>query len=167
MVNAEAAAAVDEQQVRSALQDVTDPEIPVISIVDLGIVHGVRVEGGRINVDILPTFIGCPALEVIRSAVAERLAAFGLPVEVRISHAVPWSSDRISPAGRQALERAGFAPPARIGPEPALIELGRAVRCPHCGSGRTVLENAFGPTQCRAIHHCTACRQPFEAFKPV
>ncbi|MFL5669253.1 MAG: 1,2-phenylacetyl-CoA epoxidase subunit PaaD [Chloroflexota bacterium] len=159
---------VDERAVRAALADVPDPELPMLSVVDLGIVHRVDVSpaDGSIRVEILPTFVGCPALELIKDAIATRLASFGRPVEVVATFAVPWTSDRITPAGRAALEDAGIAPP---GPTTgtALIDLQPRVPCPHCGSHRTHLENVFGPTQCRTIRYCTDCRQPFEAIKPV
>lgn len=159
---------VDEAAVRAALAEVADPEIPVVSVVDLGMVEGVEVGPGTIRVELLPTFIGCPAIELIRAAVEDRLSTFGRRVHVDVSFRVPWTSDRITDAGRQRLRRSGFAPPSTAGAAlPVLVQLGTPVPCPHCGSRRTVLENAFGPTQCRAIHHCTACRQPFEAFKPV
>jgi ring-1,2-phenylacetyl-CoA epoxidase subunit PaaD len=139
-----------------------------VSIVQMGMIGGIDVEAGRVRVELLPTFVGCPALEVIREAVRHRLSAFGRPVEVQTSFATPWTSDRISPAGREKLRRSGFAPPPHIGSERALPMLGEAlVRCPYCGSSQTTLENVFGPTQCRSIRHCAACRQPFEAFKPV
>jgi ring-1,2-phenylacetyl-CoA epoxidase subunit PaaD len=131
-------------------------------------VENVSVGPGGISVELLPTFVGCPAVELIRNAVEERLGAFGLPLDVRFDYRVPWTSDRISKTGRERLRRSGFAPPQEDGAQlPVLVQLGMPVPCPHCGSRRTVLENAFGPTQCRAIHHCTACRQPFEAFKPI
>lgn len=162
------AAELDAGAVRSALADVPDPEIPVVSIVELGMVEDVRVDADGIHVSLLPTFVGCPALDMIRSSVELRLSAFGRPVDVRFEYRVPWSSDRISPDGRTKLQASGFAPPAPVRPdEPILVQLDRPVPCPNCGSSRTVLENAFGPTQCRAIHHCTECRQPFEAFKTI
>jgi ring-1,2-phenylacetyl-CoA epoxidase subunit PaaD len=154
--------------VRAALGDVPDPEIPTVSIVDLGMVEEVSVDRDGIRVELLPTFVGCPAVDLIRAAVVERLAAFDCPVDVRFSYRVPWTSDRITDIGRDRLRRSGFAPPPPGGAAlPVLVQLATPVPCPHCGSRRTVLDNAFGPTQCRAIHHCTACRQPFEAFKPV
>ncbi len=163
-----ATAALDERAVLAALADVPDPEIPVVSIVDLGMVERVTLHPDSIEVELLPTFVGCPALDVIRSAVEERLGVFDRPVRVAFGYRVPWTSDRITEAGRERLRRAGFAPPRAEGAQlPVLVQLGTPVPCPHCGSRRTVLENAFGPTQCRAIHHCTSCRQPFEAFKPV
>ena len=161
-------AAPDAGAVRAALADVPDPEIPVVSIVELGMVEDVRVDASGIHVSLLPTFVGCPALDMIRSSVERRLSAFGRPVDVRFEYRVPWSSDRISPDGRTKLRASGFAPPAPVRyDEPILVQLVRPVPCPNCGSSRTVLENAFGPTQCRAIYHCTACRQPFECFKSI
>jgi len=153
-------------QVWAALAGVPDPEIPAISIVDLGIVHRVTV-GGGVGVELLPTFIGCPALDVIRDAVRERLVALapGATIDVRFTFAEPWTSDRITPTGREQLRRSGFAPPAPGGAE--LVQLMPRVACPYCGSRRTRLENSFGPALCRATHYCADCRQPFEAFKPV
>ena len=159
---------VTEAQVMAALADVADPEIPVVSIVDLGMVGSVRLEADRIGVSLLPTFVGCPALDAIRSAVESRLGDFGRALDIRFDYRVPWTSDRITADGRAKLRASGFAPPSPgEAAAPILVQLLAPVPCPHCGSGRTVLESAFGPTQCRAIYHCAACRQPFEAFKPV
>jgi len=149
---------LDEAAIRAALADVTDPEIPAISIVDLGIVHRAEVgPGGAINVELLPTFVGCPAIEVIKSAVRDRLEAFGRPIEIDVTFEVPWTSDRISPAGREALRRSGFAPPGDLA----------AVHCPYCDSARVAMDSLFGPTLCRSLFYCRDCRQPFEAFKPI
>ncbi len=143
--------------VHAALTEVPDPELPVLSVVDLGIVHRVEIEDTGIRVVILPTFVGCPALDVIRASITERLGAFGLPVTVDTTFEVPWTSDRISAAGKQALAAVGIAPPS----EPA------DVHCPFCASDRVVMDSAFGPTQCRSLFYCRACRQPFEALKSV
>lgn len=168
MSDAAGVAAVDARAVRAALRDVSDPEIPAVSIVDLGIVEDVVVRPDGIEVVLLPTFVGCPALGVIRDAVEARLAVFGRPVDARFDYYVPWTSDRISTVGRERLRASGFAPPSASDADvPLLVQLERPVACPNCGSRRTVLENAFGPAPCRAIYHCTACRQPFEAFKAV
>jgi ring-1,2-phenylacetyl-CoA epoxidase subunit PaaD len=162
---------VDETEVRAVLAGVMDPELPMLSVVDLGIIHRVEVAtgDGPIRVQILPTFVGCPALEFIKASIVERLAAFGRRVEVTATFEVPWTSDRISPAGRAALESAGIAPPAAgsVGASLALIDLEPRVPCPHCGSHRTVIESLFGPTQCRTIRYCADCRQPFESIKTV
>jgi ring-1,2-phenylacetyl-CoA epoxidase subunit PaaD len=144
-------------QVRAALAEVPDPELPVLSVVDLGIVHRVDVDADGIRVAILPTFVGCPALDIIRGSIADRLGDFGLPVRVDTTFEVPWTSDRISPAGRLALAAVRIAPPS----EPD------AVTCPFCTSSSVVMDSAFGPTQCRALYYCRACRQPFEALKAV
>jgi ring-1,2-phenylacetyl-CoA epoxidase subunit PaaD len=159
-----------EAAVWAALYDVHDPEIPTISVVDLGVVRSVEASQGRIRVELLPTFVGCPAIEVMRESVEARLAPFADEVRVEISFAEPWSTERITDAGRAALKMAGFAPPP-VGvtprPERALSVLPNLPvgECPYCGSRNTTLENAFGPTLCRAIYHCADCRQPFEQFK--
>jgi ring-1,2-phenylacetyl-CoA epoxidase subunit PaaD len=163
-----AASAPTRAAVLEALRAIADPEIPNVSIVDLGMIGAVDVGDDRIDVELLPTFVGCPALDVIRSSIADGLAAFGRPVDVRVSFATPWSTDRITDAGREALRRSGFAPPPGTVANRSLPMLDASpVACPHCGSLRTTLENAFGPTLCRSIRHCADCRQPFEAFKAL
>jgi ring-1,2-phenylacetyl-CoA epoxidase subunit PaaD len=157
VINA-AALGPGEADVRVALAEIPDPELPVLSIVDLGMVHGVRVDASGIEVAILPTFVGCPALDAIRAAIGERLERrFERPIRVRTTFEVPWTSDRISPAGLAALRDAGIAPPAAV----------EDTRCPHCASANVVMDSAFGPTQCRTLFYCRACRQPFEAMKSV
>ena len=145
---------VDEQGVWDALAEVTDPEIPVVSVVDLGMVRSVELDGERLRVELLPTFVGCPALELIRHAVATRLAGMAADVRVEMTFAEPWTSERITAGGRRKLRESGFAPP-------------RSATCPFCGSQDTRLENPFGPTRCRAIFWCNHCRQPFEQFKAI
>jgi ring-1,2-phenylacetyl-CoA epoxidase subunit PaaD len=164
------AADIDVATILDALGEVPDPEIPGVSIVELGMIGTIDIRSGEIAVELLPTFVGCPALEVIRDSIAARLAGFGRGVRVDVSFATPWSSDRISQAGREKLRVAGFAPPAPVRAGrllPMLDPSAAPVACPYCGSLRTTLENAFGPTQCRSIRHCADCRQPFEAFKPI
>jgi ring-1,2-phenylacetyl-CoA epoxidase subunit PaaD len=159
-----------ENQVWAALAEVPDPEIPAVSVVDLGIIRSVEATPDRIRVEMLPTFVGCPAIDAMRRAIGERLAGLAGEIQVDLSFAEPWTSDRISSAGRARLHQSGFAPPlpgdAGIAPR-QIIPLMPAAECPYCGGRRTVLENAFGPTLCRAIHYCTDCRQPFEQFKTV
>ncbi len=162
-----APALVDRRAVWAALAEVPDPEIPAVSVVDLGIVHRVDVGPDAIRVEILPTFVGCPAVEMMRSAIEERLVGFARRIEVDVTFAVPWTSDRITPEGRRRLADSGFGPPLPANDPAAPINLGRALACPYCGSRRTVMENAFGPTLCRSIYYCTDCRQPFEQFKTV
>jgi len=157
MIQAPARQSVSAAAVRVALASVHDPEIPTVSIVDLGLVHDVRVEADRIAVELLPTFVACPALEVIRSDVADALAEFERPIDVTFTFAVPWTTERLTAAGAAGLRRAGIAPPA----EPS------AVRCPYCDSGRVAMDGLFGPALCRSLFYCRECRQPFEAFKPI
>jgi ring-1,2-phenylacetyl-CoA epoxidase subunit PaaD len=159
---------LDHRTVIDALRDVPDPEIPVISVVDLGVIGRIDIGHGRLDVELLPTFVGCPALDPMREAIHARLAelAPGRQVRVSIVFNPPWTTERITADGRRRLEAAGFAPPAGGG-GPLPMALAVPVPCPWCGSRRTVLENAFGPTACRAIRYCTDCRQPFEQFKPV
>ncbi len=160
-----------EQSIYESLQDVMDPEIPNLSIVDLGIVRKVSVGDAGIVVELMPTFVGCPALEMIKEGVQERLAEFapGVAVMVKVTMEEAWTSDHISEKGRQVLKSSGFAPPP-TGKMPGrgnLIQLMPVAECPYCGSRKTTLENAFGPTLCRAIYYCRGCRQPFEQFKQV
>jgi ring-1,2-phenylacetyl-CoA epoxidase subunit PaaD len=159
-------APADERRIWTALADVPDPEIPVLSVVDLGVIRSVESTPESIRIELLPTFVGCPAIEAMREAIAAALAPLADEVRVDVSYAEPWTSDRITQRGRERLRASGFAPPgpaAASGP----IALDPAVPCPYCGSRRTRLENVFGPTQCRSIRYCTSCRQPFEAFKEV
>jgi ring-1,2-phenylacetyl-CoA epoxidase subunit PaaD len=174
----ERSATIDPRDVLAALDEVADPEIPTVSVVELGMVERIEVRPDAIAVELLPTFVGCPAVEMIREAVAARLASFGRPVRVAMTFSTPWTSDRISVAGREKLRRSGFAPPPHLGltgrsdgralpmVDP-MLGTGPAIECPYCGSTETTLENVFGPTQCRSIRHCADCRQPFEAFKPI
>jgi ring-1,2-phenylacetyl-CoA epoxidase subunit PaaD len=165
-----------ESVVWAALAEIADPEIPAISLVDLGVIRGfafaTRPAGGeRLTVELMPTFVGCPAIEVMRQQIGERLAELRVAdeVTVELTFAGPWTSDRITPVGREALRSSGFAPPLHIGSTfsgDSLTVLPIAT-CPYCASRNTTLENPFGPTLCRAIYHCADCRQPFEAFKPV
>jgi ring-1,2-phenylacetyl-CoA epoxidase subunit PaaD len=160
---------VTAEAVWSALAEVEDPEIPVISLVDLGVVRDVRVDGERVHVEFTPTFLGCPALEVMRDRMTEAIEELGGEAEVEVVADDSWSTDRITPEGREKLRAAGFAPPApREAAAPKLVQLqSAAFRCPYCGSTDTKLENIFGPTPCRSIRYCAGCRQPFEQFKTI
>lgn len=157
------------EEVWAALGRIPDPEIPVISLVELGIVTDVEVAGDRVDVELTPTFLGCPALEAMTSAIRAEVASLGAEVDVRVRTDREWSTDRITPEGREKLRAAGFAPPApRREDAPTLLQLQRgSFRCPWCGSTDTKLENVFGPTPCRSLRYCNACRQPFEQFKTI
>jgi ring-1,2-phenylacetyl-CoA epoxidase subunit PaaD len=160
---------VTTADVWEALAEIPDPEIPVISIVELGVVKDVEVEDGTVHVDFTPTFMGCPALEVMQRAMEAKISDLGATAEITVRLDDSWSTDDITSEGREKLRAAGFAPPT---PRPAagrieLVQLQRGFRCPYCGSTETRLENLFGPTPCRSIRYCDDCRQPFEQFKTI
>ena len=154
-----------------ALAKVADPEIPAVSVVDMGMVERAELDHhGRATITILPTFTGCPAIDVIKQDVAA--AAEAVPgvssVEVDTTFDPPWTTDRITAEGRAKLQRFGLAPPTGSGPVLiANIGLPQVAICPFCESRDTRNENAFGPTPCRALYYCNSCRNPFEQFKPV
>ena len=160
---------MSEAAVWAALAEIPDPEIPVISLVDLGVVRDVAVDGDNVRVEFTPTFLGCPALEVMRDAMAGAVRELGGEPDVRVISDDSWSSDKITPEGREKLRVAGLAPPApREASAPTLLQLqSSAFRCPYCGSTDTKLENIFGPTPCRSVRYCNGCRQPFEQFKTI
>jgi ring-1,2-phenylacetyl-CoA epoxidase subunit PaaD len=152
-----------------ALAEIPDPEIPVISLVELGVVKDVAVDGHRVRVEFTPTFMGCPALERMRLLMEESIRSLGAEPQVDVLLDDSWSTDRISAEGREKLREAGFAPPApRSAGAPTLVQLqSKAFRCPYCGSTETRLDNIFGPTPCRSVRYCESCRQPFEQFKTI
>jgi ring-1,2-phenylacetyl-CoA epoxidase subunit PaaD len=152
-----------------ALAEVADPELPVVSLVDLGVIREVTVDGERVHVELTPTFLGCPALDAMRGTLAAKISELGGEPDIEVVVGDAWTTDRITPAGREKLRAAGLAPPApRSAAPPSLVQLtARAFRCPYCGSTETRLENIFGPTPCRSIRYCESCRQPFEQFKTV
>jgi ring-1,2-phenylacetyl-CoA epoxidase subunit PaaD len=159
-----------ESAVWEALRGVADPEIPGVSVVDMGMIGAVNVEGRRVEVTVLPTFTGCPAIPVIRQDVASAVAAVEEveAVEVGFSFDPPWTTDRITEQGRRNLREFGLAPPSGEGPVLITdIGLPPVASCPFCGSRNTQAENPFGPTPCRAVYYCNDCRNPFEQFKPV
>lgn len=155
-------------QVWQALAQVPDPEIPVVNVVEMGIVRDVQVEGGKVVVTMTPTFSGCPALHVIRENLERAVRGLGFAeVEVKTVLFPPWSTDSITPQAKEKLRQYGIAPP-RPADEFGLIELEPApIRCPRCGSLNTSTKNTFGPTLCKSIHVCNDCREPFEGFKSV
>jgi ring-1,2-phenylacetyl-CoA epoxidase subunit PaaD len=164
-----------KEQILDALHDVKDPEIPKLSVVDLGVITDIEIQpdnnGKATNVliTITPTFAGCPALTVMKEDIKTKLES--LPeidtADVKVSFDKQWSSDMISEEGRRILKESGFAPPHVLGNELVQIEILKDAECPLCGSKDTELRNSFGPTLCRAIHYCNNCKQAFEQFKPV
>jgi ring-1,2-phenylacetyl-CoA epoxidase subunit PaaD len=159
---------------RAVAAEVMDPELPVLSLADLGVLRDVATVGERVVVTITPTYSGCPAMAAMRAELTARLHAAGYPdVEVRTVLDPPWSTDWISPAGRRALAEHGVAPPGpaprrRPGPVPlTLVRPQRTVSCPRCGSADTVETSQFGPTACTALRRCRSCAEPFEHVKEV
>ena len=149
------------------LEEVKDPEIPVLSLVDLGVITGVEIHGEDVRIEMTPTFVGCPALDMMKSDIADVLLRHGVRnVDIEVSFSSPWNSDKISEKGKRALKKFGLAPP----PSTSLIQdldVLEHVPCPRCNGTDTELKNAFGPTLCRSIHYCNNCREAFEQFKPV
>lgn len=159
---------ISTEEVLEALHDVMDPEIPRLSVVDLGVITHVNVTPENVaEVTMTPTFSGCPALHVMKESIRERLELLPLSgVQVNVSFEVPWNSNRISEQGRAILQEMGFAPPPKHDGYFELEVLER-VSCPFCGSKNTILQTPFGPTLCRSIHYCNSCLQAFEQFKPL
>jgi ring-1,2-phenylacetyl-CoA epoxidase subunit PaaD len=148
------------------LDAVKDPEIPVLSITDLGIITGIERRNDIVRVQVTPTFVGCPALDYMKSEIISVLKENNINAEVHVSFSEPWSSDRISERGRAALKEFGLGPP----PKSQLIEdisVLETSECPRCGSMNTELKSAFGPTLCRSIHFCDDCKETYEQFKPI
>jgi ring-1,2-phenylacetyl-CoA epoxidase subunit PaaD len=157
------AAAAD--RARAIAADVKDPEVPVLTIEDLGVLRDVRVDGDRVIVTITPTYSGCPAMEAIRDGVMLALTAAGFErVEVRLALSPAWTTDWMTDAGKRKLSEYGIAPPtgrAAVG----LVKLSLAVKCPQCGSLDTREVSRFGSTSCKALYECRACLEPFDFFK--
>jgi ring-1,2-phenylacetyl-CoA epoxidase subunit PaaD len=157
---------VTVEQVWEALGEIPDPEIPAVSLVDLGVVRDVTVSNGTVHIRFAPTFLGCPAVEVMQRLMTACIRELGAEPEIEVADE-GWSSDWITPEGRRKLQESGFAPPSGAAPA-TLLQIQTTVhRCPYCGSEDTRLENLFGPTPCRSIRYCNACRQPFEQFKTI
>ncbi len=156
------------QEVWEALKDVKDPEIPTISLVDLGVITDVHVDDRNVvHVSMTPTFVGCPAMDYMRDEVRARLLRMPFTdVDVKVTFDVQWSTNRLTDEGRARLLEHGLAPPEPY--EGMLrLEVLNNTPCPFCGSHDTALRSPFGPTLCRSLHYCNACRQGFEGFKPV
>jgi ring-1,2-phenylacetyl-CoA epoxidase subunit PaaD len=154
------------------LGTVLDPEVPALSVRDLGIVREVIDHGGELEVVLTPTYSGCPATEVIEANVLDALRADGLgPARATLRRAPAWTTDWISEEGRRKLREYGIAPPGPTLPDGGvpirIVRREPAVECPHCGSARTERLSAFGSTACKALYRCLACREPFEHFKPI
>jgi ring-1,2-phenylacetyl-CoA epoxidase subunit PaaD len=164
------AVAWSRDEVYAVLDEVMDPEVPVLSVVELGIIRGVEVTAEGVVVTVTPTYSGCPAMRAIEDDITRALQERGVgKVEVRTVYTPAWTTDWIPAPAREKLRAYGIAPPGMTDPEP-LVTIGRRrppVRCPYCGSMRTELKSEFGSTACKSIHACRDCRQPFEEFKAI
>lgn len=159
---------VSAEEIKDWLEVVKDPEIPVLSLNDLGVITGVDIaESGKVKVNMTPTFAGCPAMDVMKQDVENVLKEKGIEdYEVHLSFETQWNSNMISDRGRAALKKFGLAPP----PKHNLIvdiELIEHAQCPYCGSENTEMKTPFGPALCRSMHYCNNCHQAFEQFKPL
>jgi ring-1,2-phenylacetyl-CoA epoxidase subunit PaaD len=168
MVNAGALAVDALAEARAACDSVPDPELPVVTIGDLGIVRDVTVSSsGVVEVVLTPTYSGCPATEVIRDDVHAALRARGFTeISIRTVLAPAWTTDWITEAGRRKLAAHGIVPPSGRGSVGGVVDLELGVRCPRCGSIETRLVSRFGSTPCQAMYRCTNCLEPFDRIKP-
>lgn len=157
-------------EVYGVLNTVMDPEVPVISVLELGIVRDVAIQHDAVTITITPTYSGCPAMREIEADIRTALLERGVrDVNVKLVLSPAWTTDWIGPEAREKLRAYGIAPPGRAEPQ-GLITLTRArvaVPCPFCGSNDTRLQSEFGSTACKAIHVCNSCRQPFDEFKAL
>lgn len=153
------------EKVYELLEEVKDPEIPVLSLVDLGVITNVSIDD-KVKVEMTPTFVGCPAIDYMTNDIIEKLGKHGIEAEVEVTFRKIWSSDLISEKGKAALKKFGLAPP----PDNKLftdLEILENAECPRCNTTNTELKNPFGPTLCRAIYYCHTCQEAFEQFKPI
>jgi ring-1,2-phenylacetyl-CoA epoxidase subunit PaaD len=160
-------AALSTTTIYQWLEEVKDPEIPVLSLVDLGVITDITIEKDHVKIVMTPTFVGCPALDMMKSEVLEVMHKNGVhEVDIEISYRKPWTSDLISEKGKVALKKFGLAPPpaSHVFTDLDMLE---HVPCPRCNGTDTELRNTFGPTLCRSIHFCNTCRDAFEQFKPI
>ena len=164
---------ITEQQIWLALEKVKDPEIPVISVVEMGMITGIQLPSSDIghrtcSITMTPTFVGCPAIDVIKKSIREEVMKLRFDeVEVKVDFETQWTSDRMKPEAKLKLEKFGLAPPVLLNDDELTVKQLNSVRCPHCHSTDTTLRSAFGSTLCRATRFCFSCKQGFEQFKPV
>jgi ring-1,2-phenylacetyl-CoA epoxidase subunit PaaD len=164
---------VSREDILEILSDVKDPELPMIDVVELGIVRDVDVSGDHLRVDITPTYSGCPAMQVIEHDIVSTLARHGFDdAEIRTVYSPAWTTDWMTSAAREKLREAGIAPPRLVesagGGIAELVSIRRAkptTACPFCGSANTSEKSEFGSTACKSIHYCNSCHQPFDSFK--
>jgi len=158
---------ITRDQIMEWLDEVKDPEIPVLSLIDRGVITDVTITDQKITVAMTPTFAGCPAMDYMRDDVIKVLSEKGIKkIEATVSFETPWNSNMISEKGRKALKEFGLAPPNKYNLQ-VDIDVLKNVKCPFCDSDDTVMKTPFGPTLCRSMHYCNSCLQAFEQFKPI
>jgi len=156
---------ITKEKVYEWLEEVKDPEIPVLSLVDLGVITLIDISD-KVRIEMTPTFVGCPAIDYMKNDIVETLSRHGIEAEVNVTFRKSWNSNLISEKGRAALKKFGLTPP----PDKKLftdLEILENAQCPRCNSDNTELRNPFGPTLCRSIYYCNNCKEAFEQFKPV
>jgi ring-1,2-phenylacetyl-CoA epoxidase subunit PaaD len=158
-----------EEELRALAGSVPDPELPVLTLAELGVVRDVKLTSpDRVEVCLTPTYTGCPAIEAMSADIERVLHDHGIPeVEVRTVLSPPWSSDAITDEGRRKLAEYGIAPPRPTGPATGPVAVDLAIRCPNCGSTDTTLLSRFSSTACKALRRCESCREPFDHFKEL
>ena len=155
-------------EVLTWLEEVKDPEIPVLSLVDLGVITEITFNEEVLHIEMTPTFTGCPALDMMKEEILAVVHRHGIEkAEISVTYKEPWTSDKISEKGRAALKQFGLAPPAYSSVVISDLDILEHAHCPRCDGTHTELKNAFGPTLCRSIHYCLDCREAFEQFKPL
>lgn len=156
---------ITEEEVWDVLRTIADPEIPVLSLVDMNIIRVIDIDGDEVHVEITPTFVGCPALDHISELIQAKLLEKGFKVvTVRKNFAAPWTTDMLSEATRTKLKDFGIAPPAPAG---MTVSVELPTLCPFCDSRDTKRESSFGSTLCKQLHYCNSCRQSFEQFRSL
>ncbi|NNE27858.1 MAG: phenylacetate-CoA oxygenase subunit PaaJ [Saprospiraceae bacterium] len=157
---------IENEKVRKALFELSDPEIPVLSIMDMGIIRGVEINGDKINIKLTPTYSGCPAMDTIATDIKLALDNLGFITDVDLVLSPAWSTDWITERGRQKLEEYGIAAPLEESMDKrALLHGERLVKCTRCGSTNTKMISQFGSTACKALFQCDDCLEPFDYFK--
>jgi len=160
---------ITEKDIRALLKEVMDPEIPRLSVVDLGMITGVNIDDeNKVEIIMTPTFAGCPAVDILKSEIKNKILELPVKdVDVKVNFDVQWTSDMISDEGKKILKESGFSAPPKLNNNFVSIEMLTKVECPFCGSKKTRLQSPFGATLCRAMHYCDNCHQAFEQFKPI